>query len=307
MHFIQVNIWNLDFLIVSHGLPSVAMAGNGITEGREIQGAPPMAAISEADIDARLDAARRIAKQAGAKALDYFQARNQLENSHKAAQDRVSEADRALETLISEAILAELPEDALLGEEHGAAEGRSPFLWVIDPIDGTTPFLAGLADWCVSIAVAVEGEPVIGVIEAPRHCETWVAARKRGASVNGAPLRIDPEAGLTSGMFAFGGSLRCDPAETGGFVTGLMQSGCIAFHNGSGALMTAYVASGRLVGYYDAHIMPWDCFAGLVMVSEAGGVFTFGGADRLQKGGPLLVGAPGAFRAAQRLLGPRQP
>jgi myo-inositol-1(or 4)-monophosphatase len=261
-----------------------------------------MAAINEADIDARLDAAKRIAKQAGERALGYFLARNELKISHKAAQDRVSEADRRLETIISEAILKEFPDDALLGEEHGGAEGRSPFLWVIDPIDGTTPFLAGLADWCVSVAVAVAGEPVIGVIEAPRHRETWAAARGRGATVNGTPLTIAPEADLTSGMFAFGGSLRCDPAETGGFVTKLMQSGSIAFHNGSGALMTAYVAGGRLVGYYDAHIMPWDCFAGLVMVSEAGGVFSFGGADRMREGGPLLTGAPRAYEAAQRLL-----
>jgi myo-inositol-1(or 4)-monophosphatase len=266
------------------------------------RGAGGMAKIDEADISARLDAATRIAKQAGDKALEYFLARNQLEISHKAAQDRVSEADRTVETLIRDAILSAFPDDALLGEEHGSTSGRSPFLWVIDPIDGTTPFLAGLADWCVSIAVAVEGEPVIGVIEAPRHRETWVAARGRGASVNGAPLRINPQADLTSGMFAFGGSLRCDPAETGGFVTRLMQAGCIAFHNGSGALMTAYVAGSRLVGYYDAHIKPWDCFAGLVMVSEAGGVFHFGGADRLQNGGPLLAGAPEAFKAAQHLL-----
>jgi myo-inositol-1(or 4)-monophosphatase len=261
-----------------------------------------MAAIDEADISARLDAATRIAKLAGEKALEYFLARDQLEISHKSAQDRVSEADRAVETLIRDAILSQFPDDALLGEEHGGASGRSPFLWVIDPIDGTTPFLAGLADWCVSIAVAVEGEPVIGVIEAPRHRETWVAARGRGATVNGAPLRIDAEADLTSGMFAFGGSLRSDAIETGTIVTRLMQSKCIAFHNGSGALMTAYVAGGRLVGYYDAHIKPWDCFAGLVLVAEAGGVFSFGGADRLKHGGPLLAGTPRAYEAARDLL-----
>ncbi|WP_088348478.1 MULTISPECIES: inositol monophosphatase family protein [Rhodomicrobium] len=258
--------------------------------------------MNDTDIDARLEAATRIAKTAGELALGYFLARDQLAITHKAAQDRVSEADRAVETLIRDAILADFPEDALMGEEHGDTTGRSAFLWVIDPIDGTTPFLSGLADWCVSIAVAVAGEPVIGVIEAPRHRETWIAARGRGATVNGVKLRVDPEADLTSGMFAFGGSLRCDAAETGGFITRLMQSGCIAFHNGSGALMTAYVAAGRLVGYYDAHINAWDCFAGLVMVAEAGGVATFGGADRLQRGGPLLAGAPRAFTAARTLV-----
>jgi myo-inositol-1(or 4)-monophosphatase len=283
------------------GVPvlSDARASDGMTW----KGNPRMiAAMNDVDITARLDAAVRIARQAGEKALSFFLARDQLEISHKAAQDRVSEADRGVETLIRDAILSAFPEDALLGEEHGSAAGRSPYLWVIDPIDGTTPFLSGLADWCVSIAVAVEGEPVIGVIEAPRHRETWVAARGRGATVNGTPIKVDPDADLTTGMFAFGGSLRCDPVATGGLVTRLMRSGCIAFHNGSGALMTAYVAGGRLVGYYDAIIKPWDCFAGLVMVTEAAGLATFGGEDRLQHGGPMLVGAPHAFKAAQALL-----
>jgi myo-inositol-1(or 4)-monophosphatase len=264
-----------------------------------------MTAMSSAEISARLEAATHIARQAGEKALSYFLARDQLEVAHKAAQDRVSEADRAVETLIRDAILSEFPEDALLGEEHGSTTGRSPYLWVIDPIDGTTPFLSGLADWCVSIAVAVEEQPVIGVIEAPRHRETWAAARGCGATVNGAPLRVDPEADLTSGMFAFGGSLRCDPAETGGFITRLMQSGCIAYHNGSGALMTAYVAGGRLIGYYDAHIKSWDCFAGLAMVREAGGMCEFSGT--LQEGGSLLTGTPRAFTAAKILIAKRQP
>jgi myo-inositol-1(or 4)-monophosphatase len=263
-----------------------------------------MTAISDHDIRVRLDAATRIAKRAGEKALNYFLARDQLEISHKAAQDRVSEADRSVETLIRDAVLAEFPEDALLGEEHGGTSGRTPFLWVIDPIDGTTPFLSGLADWCVSIAVVVEGEPIIGVIEAPRHAETWVAARGHGAAVNGTALRINPEADLTSGMFAFGGSLRCDPNETGGFVTRLMQHGAVAYHNGSGALMTAYIAGGRLVGYYDAHIKSWDCFAGLAMVVEAGGVFDYAGT--LEDGGSLLVGAPRAVAAASKIVGTRQ-
>jgi myo-inositol-1(or 4)-monophosphatase len=121
--------------------------------------------------------------------------------------------------------------------------------------------------------------------------------------VNGAPLRIDPQTDLTSGMFAFGGSLRCDPAETGGLITRLMRAGAVAFHNGSGALMTAYIADGRLTGYYDAHIKSWDCFAGLVMVTEAGGLFDYAGT--LETGGSLLVGAPRAFAAARPIVGGR--
>jgi myo-inositol-1(or 4)-monophosphatase len=169
------------------------------------------AALNDAEIAHRLDAAEQIARRAGELALSFFLARDRLKISHKAAQDRVTEADRGVETLIRDAIIAEFPDDALMGEEHGDRQGRSPYLWVIDPIDGTTPFLAGLADWCVSIAVAVEGEPVIGVIDAPRHRETWVAARGRGATVNGTTIRVEPDADLTSGMFALAAACAATP------------------------------------------------------------------------------------------------
>lgn len=254
------------------------------------------------EISRRLAAAERIALSAGERAMTYFAKRADLVVDHKAAQDRVSEADREVEALIRAAVVSEFPDDAFLGEEHGSVEGRSPFLWVVDPIDGTTPFLSGLADWCVSIAVAVDGEPVVGVIHAPRLGETFVAAKGRGASVNGRPLGVDPARGLKDGLFAFGGSQRCDAVATGAFVRDLMRAGGIAFHNGSGALMLAYVADGRLVGYYDEKIMPWDCFAGLVMVSESGGLVRYSGADRLTLGGSLLAGTPSAFAAAGPLL-----
>jgi myo-inositol-1(or 4)-monophosphatase len=253
---------------------------------------------------ARLAAAERIARLAGDAAMAFFEARGKLQISYKAAQDRVSEADRAVETLIRGAVAAEFPRDAFLGEEHGASTGNSPYLWVVDPIDGTTPFLCGLADWCVSIAIAVAGEPVIGVIHAPLHRETFVGARGHGATVNGRPLALDPARELGDGMYAFGGSLRCDANDTGRFVTRLMQAGGIAFHNGSGALMLAYVADGRLVGYYDEQIKAWDCFAGIVLVEEAGGRVRFGAADRLQAGGSLLAGTPASFEEGRRLLEP---
>jgi myo-inositol-1(or 4)-monophosphatase len=254
-----------------------------------------------AEIDRRLAAAEAIARAAGAVALDYFHGRASLEISHKAAQDRVSEADRAVETLIRDAVAAAFPDDAFMGEEHGRAAGASGFLWVVDPIDGTTPFLSGLADWCVSVAVAVGGEPVIGVIEAPRLGETWVAARGRGATVNGATIRASATTGFDTGLFGIGGSMKVGPERVGGLVTRLMRAGGMCYHNGSGALMCAYVAAGRLTGYFDRQINAWDCFAGMVLVEEAGGRARFGGADRLERGGSLLVAAAGLFDAAERM------
>jgi myo-inositol-1(or 4)-monophosphatase len=259
-------------------------------------------ALSAHETGKRLEAAERIARVAGERALGYFGARADLEIRHKAAQDRVSEADRAVETLIRDAVAAEFPDDAFLGEEHGEVGGASPFLWVVDPIDGTTPFLSGLPDWCVSIAVAVEGAPVIGAIHAPAHRETYAGASGLGAKRDGETLRIAADARLGDGMFAVGGSLRCDAEATGAFITRLMQAGGMAFHNGSGALMLAYVAAGRLVGYYDEIIMPWDCFAGLVLVEEAGGRTRYGRLDATRAGASMLAGAPAVFARAVELV-----
>ena len=253
----------------------------------------------DSDLRARLAAAERIAQSAGALALRYFAGRADLAIDHKAAQDRVSEADRAVETLIRAEVAAQFPDDSFLGEEHGASAGGSPYLWVVDPIDGTTPFLSGLADWCVSIAVVVAEAPVVGVVHAPRHGETFAAVRGGGGTVNGRPLGLDPARRLGDGMFAFGGSLRCDPAATGGFIARLMQAGGVAFHNGSGALMLAYVADGRLVGYYDEVIMPWDCMAGLALVEAAGGRTRFSGG---RGAGSMLAGAPQVYDDVARWL-----
>ena len=200
--------------------------------------------------------------------------------------------DRQVEALIRARVAAAFPEDSFLGEETGASAGASGFTWVIDPIDGTSPFLSGLPDWCVSVAVAFGGEPVIGVIDAPRHRETWVGARGLGATLNALPIRMSRDAGITDGFLAVGASLRVGAEPTGRFIAALMRAGGVAYHNGSGALMLAYVASGRLVGYYDAIINAWDCLAGMVLVAEAGGQVTFGGPDRMHIGGALVAGTP---------------
>jgi myo-inositol-1(or 4)-monophosphatase len=254
-------------------------------------------------LNRRLAAAERIAREAGRLALDYFARRDRLDVTAKGAQDRVSEADREVEALIRARITSEFPDDAILGEELGASPGASGHLWVIDPIDGTTPFLHGLADWCVSVAVARDGVPLIGVIEAPCRRETWRAGKGLGATVDGVPLAVDPTADLGSGMFAFGGSLRAGADATGALVTRLMHAGGVPYHNGSGALMLASVAAGRLVGYFDQDIRSWDCFAAMVMAEEAGAMVAFGGPDRLERGGPLLAGTPAAFAAARALIG----
>jgi myo-inositol-1(or 4)-monophosphatase len=247
--------------------------------------------------------ALEVAREAGALALDFWRRRAALAVEAKAsAQDIVSEADRAVERLVRARVGAAFPEDGFLGEEYGAEAGRSGFTWVIDPIDGTLPYLHGMPSWCVALAVARGAEAVAGVTEVPTAAETFAARRGAGATLNGAPLRLPPELGVANAATGVGASHRTDPAWIGRVTEGLARQGGVFFRNGSGALMLAYVAAGRLAGYLEPHMHAWDCLGGLLMVREAGGrtgPFPDGGA--LEQGGPVVAAAPGAWPALSRL------
>ncbi|KMO42476.1 inositol monophosphatase [Methylobacterium variabile] len=251
---------------------------------------------------ARHDLALAIARAAGETALGFFSARDELVIEQKSgAQDLVSQADREVELMIRARIAEAFPEDGVIGEEHAPVPSRSGYVWVVDPIDGTSPFLNGQPNWCVSIGVRGPEGLVAGVIEAPVLRETYAALRGAGATVNGRPLRIDPATVLTSANIAFGATQKNDAAETAAFVLGLYREGGVMFRNGSGALMLAYVAAGRLAGYYDPGLNAWDCYAGLLLVREAGGVAEYLGSDDMLTGGLLYAGTPAVVADLRRL------
>ncbi|WP_156831030.1 inositol monophosphatase family protein [Kaistia granuli] len=243
---------------------------------------------------ARLALAREVAREAGALALSYFERLATLAVEFKqGGQDVVSIADREVEVLIRARIAEKFPEDGVLGEEDGLVEGQSGVLWVVDPIDGTSPFLNGLSHWCISIAVAVEGEAEIGVIYAPVSDEFFSAAKGMGAFLNDAPIAVAPARSIEDGLLGFGSNHRIPPADVGRFITVLLDAGGMFYRNGSGALMLAYVACGRLVGYYEQHINSWDCLAGLCLIREAGGWHNdFLAGEGMLKGNRIAGGAP---------------
>lgn len=257
----------------------------------------------------RFDAAQAIAREAGQLALDYFRDLGALVVERKGLQDEVSIADRAVEDLIR-ARLAELfPDDGVLGEEGGldgasaeAAQGADG-LWVVDPIDGTACFLAGIPVWCVSIAFVAEGAPTLGVIYDPNNDELFAARRGHGAALNGAPIRVSAVESLTEGTVAIGYSTRSRPREILGILDRLLTAGGMFQRNGSGALMLAYVAAGRYLGYYEPHINSWDCLAGIALVDEAGGwTNDFLAGDGLTEGNPIAAAAPGVTDAIRQLI-----
>lgn len=261
--------------------------------------------MSDADIDARFAACQSIAERAGAIALGHWRDRAALTIEAKAGpQDIVSEADRAVERAIRDAVAVAFPDDGFLGEEYGLVPGRSGFDWVVDPIDGTSPFLHGIPNWCVSIAVVRGGETVVGVIAAPTHDEVYSARIGLGARLNGVPLAIPAGVGIGNASTGIGASHRSDPAGFAISVETLLRQGGMVFINGSGALMLAYVAGGRLAGYIEAHMHSWDCLAGLLLVREAGGrTAPFCADGDLSHGDRVLAAAPGAWDALAHVMG----
>ena len=247
--------------------------------------------------DPRLDIARTTAEEAAALASTYFANLAKLNIEEKlGGQDVVSEADREVEALIHRRIMEAFPDDGFLGEETGMTPGTSGYVWVVDPIDGTSCFLHGLPDWCISIALVRDDEIRLGIIHQPTTGEIFVAMRGHGAFLNGVPIRVDARSTLRTGLLALGANGRVPPRSITGFAERLLEAGGMFFRNGSGALMLAYVACGRLVGYYEPHINSWDCMAGLCLIREAGGwTNDFAAADGdLLTGDRIIAAAPGA-------------
>ncbi len=254
------------------------------------------------EIDARFDLAQAVGAEAGALALEFWRKRGDLAVEAKAGlQDIVSEADRAVERMIRDRVTGAFPQDGFLGEEYGAQDGSSGFVWVIDPIDGTSPYLFGMPNWCVAIAVTQGDETAIGVIAAPTHGEVFTARLGGGAHVNGVPMRLTGDLRVNAAATGVGSSYRTDPDWVARVTGDVMRLGGVFFRNGSGALMLAYVAAGRLCGYLEPHMNPWDCLAGMLMVREAGGRTRPYPAG--PGGGAVVVAGLGAWEDIDRLMG----
>ena len=250
-------------------------------------------------LDQRFALAKTLAEEAGSMALDYFNKRDSLViETKRDLQDVVSIADRNVETMLRERVAAAFANDGFLGEEHGYQDGTSGYTWVVDPIDGTAPFVNGMPSWCVSIAVIRDGAPVIGVIKVPCSQEIYAAAQGHGATLNGARLQLDPSRNLQNALTGIGSNNYVTPQRVGHIISDVLARGGNFIRNGSGALMLAYVAAGRLVGYYEPHMRAWDCMAGFCLVNEAGGrsmPFSLEG-EKLFEGQPVLAGNASCYQ-----------
>ncbi|MFZ2103351.1 MAG: inositol monophosphatase [Oricola sp.] len=252
----------------------------------------------------RLDAAREIIREAGRIALDYFGRYRTLDIEEKSSgQDIVSVADKAVEEFITAAIRARFDDDGFVGEEHGGREGVSRYRWLIDPIDGTGCFLHGLRSWSVVIAILEDGMPVAGLVLEPCTDRLYWARHGHGAFCNDAPIRIDSATPFSGGLFAVGASKPELSAHIGSVIAGVLAHGGSYMRNGSAALSLAHVAAGHYLGFYEPVLNAWDCVAGLLIVSEAGGQTDDFLADgELSKPKPCFAASPSTAATLRAII-----
>jgi myo-inositol-1(or 4)-monophosphatase len=204
----------------------------------------------------------------------------------------VSDADRAAEEAISGLLRAERPDDGLLGEEGLSAGGSSGRRWVVDPLDGTTNYLYRYRAWCVSVALEDDDGGLAGVVHDPLSNETFRAARGEGAFVGDVPIRVRDSDDLSRALVATG--FGYDPAVRAGqaeLLRRVLPRVRDVRRAGAAALDLCHVAAGRLDGYYERGVKPWDWAAGALIVSEAGGrvLPLRGGRFGVAAAGPRLV------------------
>ncbi|MFN3254655.1 MAG: inositol monophosphatase family protein [Ilumatobacter sp.] len=212
--------------------------------------------------------------------------------------DPVTRFDRETEALVVERLRAARPDDSIVGEEGANHRGNNDFEWHIDPIDGTVNFVYDLPGWCTSIGVLYGGEPVAAAIVAPRlgdrSTSTFSAALGGGAFLGDAPIHASEATDLTTSLMATGFSYHLDAhrdRQAARIAVMLPQVRDIR-RMGSAALDLAFVAAGRLDGYFEEFISSWDVAAGVLLVREAGGTVT------AFDGEPLDVRAPRGVLAA---------
>jgi myo-inositol-1(or 4)-monophosphatase len=264
----------------------------------------PGETFTQADIDERFAFATELIAEAGALAASYFADIDSLDVTSKGPQDVVSQADLNTEILIRDRLAARFPDDAFFGEETGPVgiDGAAG-IWVVDPIDGTQPFVMGLPTWCVSIAFISGSVMHIGLVLAPVAGELFAAQRGRGATLNGRPISVRPAHSFDDGMVGIGYSTRTNPDDVIVTMSRLLKSGGMFQRNGSGALTLCYVACGRLIGYVEMHINSWDCLAALLLITEAGGeINDFLAGNALHDGNRVVAGPPALYGQLAALL-----
>ena len=246
-----------------------------------------------------LNIAIRAARSAGNLIIRSLQHVEHLEVTTKGRNDFVSDVDRLAEQEIINTIKKAYPDHAILAEESGEA-GENETVWVIDPLDGTANFLHGFPHYCVSIGIMVKGRIEHGVVYDPLRDELFTATRGAGAQLNDRRLRVTKQKSLENSLVATGFPFKYHqhfPAFSN-MVSAIFPQVADLRRGGSAALDLAYVAAGRIDGYWEIGLQKWDLAAGILLVEEAGGVVTdFIGGNGYVEHGNIVAGSLGVQQA----------
>jgi len=240
-----------------------------------------------------LNIAVRAARRAGEVIARSIPRLESIEIHAKERHDYVSEVDRAAELEIIGIIRHNYPEHAILAEESGA-HGSGETRWIIDPLDGTTNFLHGFPVYAVSIACEVRGRLEVATVYDVLRQELFTATRGVGAQLDSRRIRVSKRRGLEGALLATGFPFRAD-ADLDSYLAMLrlvMPQVAGVRRAGSAALDLAYVAAGRVDGFWEVGLKPWDTAAGALLITEAGGHISRINGDPYEHGGDVCAGTP---------------
>ena len=259
-------------------------------------------------MQAFLNTAVKAARKAGDIAQINFDRIDLSDIKTKAYNEFATHVDEQAEQAIIEIIHSRYPDHSILGEEHGMQNNHSEFLWIIDPIDGTTNYIHGFPVYCVSIALKVKDRLEIGVIYDPSRQELFTAIRGMGSQLDGRRIRVSKQTALQGSLLGTGFPYRnneeCLKIYLEMFSDFAKVVGAIR-RPGSAALDLAYVASGRYDGFWEFSLKPWDVAAGALLIQEAGGIVQniIPGTDPVESGS-LFCGNPKIFEAMKEIISP---
>ncbi len=253
-----------------------------------------------------LNIAVMAARAAGSIIVRYLDRVDTLDVATKHMNEFVTQVDREAEAIIIADIRKAYPHHAILAEESGAA-GDSAYRWIIDPLDGTTNYLHGFPQFCVSIALEHRGRLDQGVVFDPLRQELFTASRGAGARLNDRRIRVSRQTTLEGSLLGTGFPFRGD-YDLGTYLEtmrALVPKSAGVRRAGAAALDLAYVAAGRLDGFWEFGLEPWDMAAGVLLIREAGGLVTDAdGDEHYMASGNIVTGTAKVLRELVKVIKP---
>jgi myo-inositol-1(or 4)-monophosphatase len=251
----------------------------------------------------------RAARRAGDLIVRSLSRLDSIKVDTKSRNDFVSDIDRQSEAMIIATVRRAHPDHAFLAEETGAS-GTSEFRWIIDPLDGTTNFLHGFPTFAVSIAVEHKSRLQHAVIYDPMRQELFTASRGDGAQLEGKKIRVSPQRTLEGALIGTGLPFRAATSYMDEYLAMLkliMGTAAGVRRPGAASLDLAYVAAGRIDGFWEFGLSPWDTAAGTLLIQEAGGLVGTPAGAEYALGSNIVAGNPKVYEALLAVIGPLTP